>query len=202
MQKGLDFMIKPFDFYFDFASPYTFLAHKEVRKIEKENSMKIKYKPVLLGGLLKLSGSKANIDIPLKGKYMVKDCKLWAEKYNIKFQFNSFFPIISLGLMRCVLVAEKKKIAEKFIDNVFDAIWENGLNLNDEIVVKELLKKMNINSKSFLEEILQPNIKDDLKKRTEDAYNKGIFGLPTFIINNKIFWGQDRLEFVINEASK
>ena len=61
---------------------------------------------------------------------------------------------------------------------------------------------MNINSKSFLEEILQPNIKDDLKKRTEDAYNKGIFGLPTFIINNKIFWGQDRLEFVINEASK
>tara|TARA_Y100000590_G_scaffold423080_1_gene528493 strand:- start:2046 stop:2231 length:186 start_codon:yes stop_codon:yes gene_type:complete len=61
---------------------------------------------------------------------------------------------------------------------------------------------MNINSKSFLEEILQPNIKDDLKKRTEDAYNKGIFGLPTFMVNNKIFWGQDRLEFVINEASK
>ncbi len=98
--------------------------------------------------------------------------------------------------------SRKKKIAEKFIDNVFDAIWENGLNLNDEIVVKELLKKMNINSKSFLEEILQPNIKDDLKKRTEDAYNKGIFGLPTFMVNNKIFWGQDRLEFVINEASK
>ena len=78
-------MIKPFEFYFDFGSPYTFLAHNEIRKIEKENSIKIKYMPVLLGGLLKSAGIKANVDIPIKGKYMIKDCKLWAEKYGITF---------------------------------------------------------------------------------------------------------------------
>ena len=72
-------MIKPFDFYFDFGSPYAFLAHKEIRKLEKENSIKIKYKPILLGALLKLSGLKPLIDIPIKGKYMIRDCKLWAE---------------------------------------------------------------------------------------------------------------------------
>ena len=79
-------MIKSFEFYFDFGSPYTFLAHKKIRKIEKEFSIKIKYMPILLGGLLKSTGVKANVDIPIKGKYMIKDCKLWAEKYNIHIQ--------------------------------------------------------------------------------------------------------------------
>ena len=64
-------MIKPFEFYFDFASPYTFLAHKEIRKIEEENSIKINYMPVLLGGLLKMTEVKANVDIPIKAKYMI-----------------------------------------------------------------------------------------------------------------------------------
>jgi len=101
-------MIKSFDFYFDFASPYTFLAHKEIRKIEKQHSINIKYMPVLLGGLLKSTGIKPNIDIPIKAKYMIKDCKLWAEKYNIIFKFNNYFLIMTLNLMRYVLVAEKK----------------------------------------------------------------------------------------------
>ena len=101
-------MIKPFEFYFDLASPYSFIAHKKIRKIEKENSIKINYMPILLGGLLKEAGIKANVDIPLKGKYMISDCRLWAEKYNIDFKFNNYFPILTLNLMRCVLVAEKK----------------------------------------------------------------------------------------------
>ena len=106
-------MIKPFEFYFDFASPYTFLAHKEIRKIEEENSIKINYMPVLLGGLLKMTEVKANVDIPIKAKYMIRDCKLWAEKYNITFKFNSYFPILTLNLMRCVLVAKKRDLKKK-----------------------------------------------------------------------------------------
>jgi len=193
-------MIKPFEFYFDFASPYTFLAHKEIRRIEKENSIEINYMPVLLGGLLKLAGIKANVDIPIKGKYMVKDCKLLAEKYSIKFHFNSYFPINTLNLMRCVLVAEKKNITQNLINKFFDSIWKDGLNLNNNVVVEKLLKDLNINPKTFLADADHPNIKGELKKKTDDAFKKGIFGTPSFIINNKIFWGQDRLEFVLNEA--
>ena len=195
-------MIKSFEFYFDFASPYTFLAHKEIRKIEKENSIKVRYMPILLGGLLKSAGIKANADIPIKAKYMIKDCKLWAEKYNIIFKFNDYFPIITLNLMRCVLVAEKKFFSNNFIDNVFDAIWKNDLNLNDNTVVEKLLKDLDINPRTFLLEAVDQKIKDDLKKKTEEASQKGIFGLTSFIVNNKIFWGQDRLEFVLNEAKK
>ena len=195
-------MIKPFEFYFDFASPYTFLAHKEIRRIEKENSIEINYMPVLLGGLLKLAGIKANVDIPIKGKYMVKDCKLVAEKYSIKFHFNSYFPINTLNLMRCVLVAEKKGITQNFINKFFDAMLKNELNLNDKAIAAGLLKNLNINPKTFLTETINPDLKNELKKRTDDAYKKGIFGAPSFIVNNKMFWGQDRLEFVLNEAKK
>tara|TARA_Y100000590_G_C15337010_1_gene869963 strand:+ start:15 stop:608 length:594 start_codon:yes stop_codon:yes gene_type:complete len=195
-------MIKPFEFYFDFSSPYSFIAHKEIRKIEKENSIKIKYMPILLGGLFKLSGITANADIPIKAKYMIKDCKLWSEKNNILFKFNNYFPIQTLNLMRGVLVSEKKNFSQNFINKVFDAIWKDGLNLNDQSIVEKLLKNCDINPKTFMMEIVEDSIKNELKKRTNDAYQKGIFGAPTFIVNNKIFWGQDRLEFVINEAKK
>jgi len=195
-------MIKSFEFYFDFGSPYTFLAHKEIRKIEKENSIKIKYMPILLDSLLKSVGVKANADIPIKAKYMIKDCKLWAEKKNVVFKFNNYFPIVTLNLMRCVLVAEKQGFAQNFINKIFDAIWEDGLNLNDNIIVEKLLKNIGINAKKLLMESVDNKIKDELKKRTDEAYKKGIFGSPSFIVNNKIFWGQDRLEFVFNEAKK
>ena len=195
-------MIKAFDFYFDFGSPYSFLAHKKIIKIEKENSIKIKYKPVLLGGLLKSAGIKANADIPIKGKYMIRDCKLCAEQDGVQFKFNSYFPIITLNLMRCVLVAEKNNFKQNFVNKVFDAIWEDGLNLNDNLIVEKLLKNLDINPENFLMEAIEPKIKNELKKRTDEAYNNGIFGVPTFMINNKVFWGQDRLGFVLNEAIK
>ena len=195
-------MIKTFEFYFDFASPYTFLAHKGIRKIEKENSIKVKYMPVLLGALLKLTGVKANIDVPIKGKYMIKDCKLWAEKYNIEFKFNNYFPIITLNLMRCALVAENKGFSQIFINKVFDAIWKDGLNLNDNSILEKLLKNIDINPKNFLIEAIDLKIKNELKKRTDEAYKKGVFGTPSFIVNNKMFWGQDRLQFALNEASR
>ena len=195
-------MIKTFEFYFDFGSPYTFLAHKQIRVIEKNNSIKIKYMPVLLGGLLKSAGLKANMDIPIKGKYMVRDCKLCAEKHKIEFKFNNYFPITTLNLMRCVLVANKKGFEQNFINTIFDAIWKDGLNLNDNVIIEKLLKTLNINPKTFLLEATDNKIKDELKKKTDDAYNKGIFGTPSFIVNDKMFWGQDRLEFVINEAKK
>tara|TARA_Y100000590_G_C15695709_1_gene1005027 strand:- start:66 stop:656 length:591 start_codon:yes stop_codon:yes gene_type:complete len=195
-------MTRAFDFYFDFGSPYSFIAHKKILKLEKENAIKTQYKPILLGGLLKLAGIKANADIPIKGKYMIKDCKLCAENENIKFKFNNYFPIITLNLMRCVLVAEKKNLSKNFINKVFDSIWIDGLNLNDNLIVEKLLKNLDINPSSFLLEAVDPKIKDDLKKRTNDAFNKGVFGVPSFVVNNKIFWGQDRLNFAISEVLK
>ena len=195
-------MNKSFDFYFDFVSPYSFLAHKEIRKLEKKNSIKIKYKPILLGGLHNLHQITAPAFIPAKAKFMIRDCKLVAEKNKIKFKFNSYFPIKTLNLMRGVLVAEDDDFQSFYIDSIFNAIWESGLNLNDQIIIDKVIKNMNVNPKTFFLRASTQNIKNLLKKKTSDAFEKGIFGAPTFYINNKIFWGQDRLIFAILEASK
>ena len=195
-------MIKPLDFYFDFISPYSFLAHKQIRKIESKEGIKIIYKPVLLGGLHNLHGIKPPAFIPAKAKHMVRDCKLIAEKNNITFKFNAYFPIKSLNLMRGVLVAEEDNIKKYYIDNIFNAIWQDGLNMNDAIVTHKILQNLNINPKTFSLRATSSLIKDLLRKKTNDAFEKGIFGAPTFVTNNKIFWGQDRIEFAMKEANK
>ncbi len=104
--------------------------------------------------------------------------------------------------MRGVLIAEKNDYEEIFIDKVFDAIWRDGLNLNDNLVLEKLLKNLDVNPQKFSMDAIEQKNKTELKKRTDEAFEKGIFGLPTFLINNKLFWGQDRLEFVIAEAKK
>jgi len=195
-------MIKSFDFYFDFISPYSFLAHQEIKKIEKKENIKIKYKPILLGGLHNLHGIKAPAFIPSKAKFMIRDCKLVAEKYKTKFKFNSYFPIKTLNLMRGVIIAEEDDFQSFYVDKIFDAIWKDGLNMNDQNIVDKVIKNIDVNPKTFFLRSSSQSIKTLLKKKTDDAFDKGVFGAPTFLINNKIFWGQDRLEFALIEAKK
>ena len=104
--------------------------------------------------------------------------------------------------MRGVLVAEEDNIKSYYIDSIFNTIWQDGLNMNDENIIHKVLKNLNINPKTFTLRSSSSLIKDSLRKKTSEAYKKGVFGAPTFIANNKIFWGQDRIEFVLNEAKK
>ena len=192
-------MNKSIEFYFDFVSPYSFLAQKQVKKLEKKNLFKIKYRPILLGGLHNLHEIKAPAFIPSKAKFMIRDCKMIAEKRKINFKFNSYFPIKTLDLMRGAFVAEEDDFLSFYIDKIFDSIWKDGLNMNDQSIIDKVIKNININPKTFLLRSSSQNTKNLLKKKTDEAFSKGIFGAPTFLVNNKIFWGQDRLEFAIDE---
>ena len=195
-------MNKSFYFYFDFVSPYSFIAHKEIKKLEKKYSINVNYKAILLGGLHNLHGIKAPAFIPSKARFMIRDCKMVAEKRNIKFKFNSYFPIKSLDLMRGVFIAEEDDYKKYYIDCIFDSIWKDGLNMNDQNIIEKILKNMSINPKTFYLRLNSQNIKELLRKNTSDAFGKGIFGAPTFLVNNKIFWGQDRLDFAVAEIVK
>ena len=104
--------------------------------------------------------------------------------------------------MRGVLVAEEDNVKNYYIDGIFDTIWQDGLNMNDEIIIAKVLKNLNINPKTFALRLNSSLIKDSLRKKTSEAYEKGIFGAPTFVANKKIFWGQDRIEFALQEARK
>ena len=104
--------------------------------------------------------------------------------------------------MRGVLIAEEDGIANEYIDKIFEALWVSGLNLNDQIIIDKVLKNLGINPKTFALRLSNQNMKDELKKRTQDAFDKGIFGAPSFYVNNKVFWGQDRLEYALAESIK
>tara|TARA_Y100001970_G_scaffold8447_1_gene9850 strand:+ start:3424 stop:4011 length:588 start_codon:yes stop_codon:yes gene_type:complete len=195
-------MSKSLEFYFDFSSPYAYIAYKEIKKLEKKNSFKIKFMPIFLGGLHKSAGITPAAFISLKSKYMIKDTKLISQKKNIKFSFNSYFPIKTVNFMRGVIIAEKDNFEKIYVEKIFNSIWMDGLNMNDPIVINKVLKNIDLNPELFLSKATDQRIKDKLKKLTDEALKKGIFGAPTFLINKKIFWGQDRLAYAIEEIRK
>jgi len=194
-------MIKSIDFYFDFISPYSYLAHKKIQIIKKEKNIVFNYRPILVGGLHNLQGITAPAFIKPKLKHMISDCDLIAKKDKFDFIWNSKFPINSLNIMRGYLFINNEN-KDLYLNIMFDAYWKDNLDISNEEILKSLLEKCKINPDSFFEEIKDTKIKENLKNVTQEAHNKDVFGAPTFVINNKIFWGQDRLEFALDEYNK
>ena len=190
-------MIKPIDFYFDFISPYSYLAHKKIINLNLRNIFN--YKAILLGGLHNL----ANVTPPAfnerKMKNMKDDCILVSKKNKIPFKWNEKFPINSLYLMRGYLIIDDNK-KNKFVDVCFDAYWKDNLDISIENNIKKILRDCKINYDFFEKSIKEQKVKDELKNLTKDAFKLDIFGAPTFLVNKKLFWRQDRLEYAIDES--
>ena len=184
------------DFYFDIISPYAYIAYKKILKISDIN---FKLKPILLGGLHNLAGITAPAFNKYKMKNMQNDCELVAKKNNIIFKWNSKFPIDSLSIMRGYLCVEEDK-KKDYLNSFFEAYWKDDVDLSVKDNIKSILKKLTINEDQFFNSINNQNIKDNLKQLTQEAFEKEVFGAPTFIVNNKIFWGQDRLEYALDEV--
>ncbi len=185
------------DFYFDIISPYAYIAHK---KILKKKNINFNYKPIFLGGLHNL----AEINAPAFNKYKMKnmknDCYLVAKKNEIEFEWNSKFPINSLNIMRgYIYVSEDKK--KDYLNYFFEAYWRDNKDLSVPENIIHLLDKLKIDNKKFFKSIKEQKIKDKLIKYTSEAFDKEVFGAPSFIVNDKIFWGQDRLEYAIEEIN-
>ena len=194
-------MIKSIDFYFDFISPYSYLAHKKIKTLKEKKNIIFNYKPILVGGLHNLQGITAPAFIKPKLKYMKSDCNLIAEKDNFVFMWNSKFPINSINIMRGYLYLNHET-KDLYLDVIFDAYWKDDLDTSDEKILETILKKCEINTNEFFDGIKDPKIKDKLKDITQEAHDNEIFGAPTLVVNNKIFWGQDRLEFALDEYNK
>ena len=132
---------------------------------------------------------------------MKNDCDLISKKNKINFLWNSKFPINSLYIMRGYLAVKESKKKE-YLNTFFNAYWHDDLDLTSEKNIVKLVENLDINHKEFLKDIAKQEIKDQLKKYTDEAFKKEIFGAPTFVVNNKIFWGQDRLGYALEEYNK
>jgi 2-hydroxychromene-2-carboxylate isomerase len=191
-------MTKSIDFYFDIISPYSYLAHKKIKKNSKDKNILFNYKPILLGGLHKLAEITAPAFNQFKMKNMKNDCELVSNKNHIPFKWNEKFPINSISIMRGYLFINKEK-RKDYLDKFFNAYWRDNVDLSIQENFINILNTLEIDQASFLDGISNEKIKEKLKELTSEAFNKEIFGAPTFIYNNKIFWGQDRLEYAIDE---
>ena len=189
-------MTKNIEFYFDFISPYTYLGHKRIKN--EGVGIKFNYKPILLGGLHKLWNITPQAYIEPKKEFMIMDCEMVSKKFKIDFIFNSKFPLNTIKLMRGCLILENDQL-KKYIELVFDAYWKNNEDVTDNKVLSKILNQIDIKLEEFIEKIEKNDIKEKLKELTSDAFKKKIFGAPTFVINNKNFWGQDRFEYAIEE---
>jgi 2-hydroxychromene-2-carboxylate isomerase len=187
------------DFYFDFISPYSYIAHQKIKSIDKKDVIKFNYKPILLGGLHKLGNITAPAFNERKMKNMKNDCELISKKNKISFKWNDKFPINSLYLMRGFISIDPQ-FKNKYLDTCFDAYWKNNIDISIEKNINNILDACKIDKKNFFDKIQEQQIKDELKSCTDEAFKKDIFGAPTFIVNNKLFWGQDRLEYAIDEC--
>ena len=193
-------MIKNLDFYFDFISPYSYLAYKRLNSLNKDNKININYKPILLGGLHNLGKITPPAFNQRKLKNMKNDCELVASKNKIEFKWNVKFPINSLYLMRGYLFINNDK-KDKYFDLCFDAYWKNNEDISKEETIKNILSKCEIKINDFEEGIKDQKIKDELKDLTNIAFQNDIFGAPTFVINNNLYWGQDRLGYALDELN-
>ena len=189
-------MTKKFDYYFDFGSLATYLAHTQMGKIKAETGASPIYLPMLLGAVFKATGNASPVSVPAKGKYMFVDFKRFADIYGVPLEINPFFPIITTTLMRMLTGLQMRSDARmhEFMDLILKAIWVDALNLNDPEVVERVLREAHFDPTELLQMANEQATKDKLKDVTTQAVERGVFGAPTFFVGEQMFWGQDRIE--------
>jgi 2-hydroxychromene-2-carboxylate isomerase len=191
--------MKTFEFWFDFGSPATYLAWTQLDKMEKETGAVAHYKPMLLGGVFQATGNHSPATIPAKGKYTFVDFTRYAKRYGVPLNMNPYFPINTLLLMRGAIglqMTDEPRFKD-YCRAVFHAIWIDSLNLNDPTIVAQALQKAGFDVNQLLALANDQATKDALKAATQTAVERGVFGAPTFFVGKEMFWGQDRIEFVM-----
>lgn len=195
------------EFLFDFGSPNAFLAHKVIPDIEKRTAVKFAYKPVLLGGIFKATGNQSPMQafrhIKNKLAYEQLETQRFIARHAIVgFQFNPFFPVNTLNLMRMAVAAQNEGILPKYMDAIFHHMWIEPKKMDDPEIVKAALAQSGLEP-ALLERAQSPDVKSALIANTENAVARGAFGIPTFFVGPEIFFGKDRLrdvEEAINSA--
>jgi len=194
-------MTKNVTFCFDFGSPYSYLAYNNLDSI-RDAGGEVAILPVLLGGIFKATGNQPPATVQKKGEYMFKDINRWSKKLDIPFKMNPYFPILTVPHMRGAVLAQRENILEKYMQVMFEAIWVKAMNLNDQEILTNIAEKSGIDPNQFAEEISSDEIKNKLKENTEFAISKGSFGVPTYYLDDEMFWGIDSVKFLLDDLKK
>jgi len=181
------------DFFFDIGSPYSYLAFHRLPAMAADVGAQVRYRPFLLGAVFKASGNEPPALVPAKGTYMLQDLRRWAQVIGIPFSFPSFFPVHSLLPMRALCTFPENEIRHP-AERVFEAYWSRNEDVSSPEVLANLIGADAVAGSS------NQLIKDQLRAHTDDALSQGAFGAPSFVVNDELYFGNDRLDFVVEAA--
>ncbi len=185
-----------FEFWFDFASTYSYLSVYRIENLAQQSGIDIDWKPFLLGPFFNSQGwdtSPFNI-YKAKGDYMWRDIERNCEKFGIPFTKPSEFPRNGLLASRVAIAFDSENWVPEYTRLLFRANFADDKNISDKEVITSILKSLDLDANKILQQATTQENKDKLRERTELATEKGIFGAPTFVIGDEMFWGNDRLE--------
>ncbi len=189
-------MTRTLEFYYDYGSPYSYLADTQVEAIARRAGATLVRQPMLLGGVFKATGNASPMTVELKSKWSASDLPMWARHYGVPFQRNPFFPVNTLALMRGAAAAQIDGLFERYHPAIYKAMWVDGRNLNDIAEVAAVLTAAGLDARKFGGRIQDQDVKDRLKATTDEAVARGVFGAPTSFVGDMMFFGNDRLPFV------
>ena len=192
------------EFHFDFGSPNAYLAHLLIPDVERRTGAKFEYVPILLGGVFKLTNNRSPAEkmagIKNRLEYEQLEVRRFVRRYDIKhFTWNPFFPVNTLLIMRGAVAAQFEGVFERYVDEVFKAMWGEPKKMDDPAVVGAALNEAGLDGPALLARTQEPEVKDRLLKNTEASVARGTFGSPTFFVGDEIFFGKDKLRDVEEE---
>jgi len=194
-------------FIFDFGSPNAYLVHKVLPSIEQRTGVKFTYVPILLGGLFKLTNNRSPAEafagIPNKQAYDRLEIKRFVERYGLHaFRSNPYFPVNTLKLMRGACAAQLTGEFERYVDEIYKAMWEDQLKMDEDEIFADVLTRAGLDVPRILEYSQDPAVKARLVENTQHAFNQGAFGSPSFLIGKELYFGKDRLREVEEEIER
>jgi 2-hydroxychromene-2-carboxylate isomerase len=198
-------MPKTVELFYDFSSPNAYFAALMLPAIAARHGANIEYRPLLLGGLFKLLGTHDTPGAlnPEKARYSLRDLERWGAKHGIEFRWASRFPLNTVKPMRLALVASELGLDERtLIERVFRAYWAEDRDITDASVLREIVSELGGDAGAALGRIEAPEVKDALRAATEAARARGVFGVPVCIVDDELFFGKDRLDFVEDALSQ
>ncbi len=187
------------EFFWDVASPYTYFASTQIDALAQRAGAELVYRPFLIGGVFKSSGNVMPGANPFKAKYMLADLARWRDLYEVPFLLPAAevtFPINSLYPMRVAEVFTQQGKGKEYCHAIMKAYWADGHDVSQAEHLSAVIESLGADANEIMEAAKQQELKDSLRKSTDEAGERGAFGAPTFFIEDEMFWGNDRLEFI------
>lgn len=184
------------EFYYDFASPYSFLAATKIEEVAGRCQAETVWKPFGLGFVFKETGNHMPASVQAKASYMFKDLARWAEFYNEPFKMPSIFPINTIMALRATLAVDDPAKVKELSLAIFRAYWAEGKDISKPEVVAQIADGAGLDGQALTAATGDQKIKDRLRDNTADAIKRGAFGAPTIFVGDEMFWGNDRLEML------